>query len=213
MCMCIFSLWLIALQLVLAKNFHMALHLFWTWNLHIHGKNVFRNFTSTPHPIFSQYSRFSCYGWKMCMRIWIYDLLIFDRVTTSLDYFLRVENYRICYVEWRLVSGVLYLASGFRSTEKYNKVNQWIQFSIGTLYFYSFLKFWKRKKFCHFIADPLSVIGYIFNQVFQRKTLVNKKMNVGGRAVGWPGGRASTFPFRSISLQPLKIFWWYLIGL
>ena len=48
----------------------------------------------------------------------------------------------------------------------------------------------------------------MFNQVFQRKTLVIKMRNVRGRAVG----RVSTIGFRSIHPQLFEISGWYLVG-
>ena len=55
------------------------------------------------------------------------------------------------------------------------------------------------------LTVKLSVVAtdnFIFNQVFRRKTLVIKMMNVGGRS----DGRASTIRFRGITRQPLEIF-------
>ena len=42
------------------------------------------------------------------------------------------------------------------------------------------------------------VLGCFINQVFRRKNLVIKMMNI--------GGRASTIRFRSLNPQPLEIF-------
>ena len=49
-----------------------------------------------------------------------------------------------------------------------------------------------------FPLKNICLAGSLTNQVFQRKTLVIKMMNV--------DGRASTFCFRGITLKPLEIF-------
>ena len=46
----------------------------------------------------------------------------------------------------------------------------------------------------------------LFNQVFQRKTLVIKMVNVGQLEGGRLVGRASTVCFQSITPQPLEMF-------
>ena len=59
-------------------------------------------------------------------------------------------------------------------------------------------------------AADIIVFGMIwgdFNQVFRRKNLVIKMMNISGQAAGRAVGQAtSTICFRSITPQPFKIF-------